>query len=64
MLEKKTENEKLKLRGQLKMYIQWPSIMAVLLIAMNIWVYAIDRRAGSLMGIFVLIYSLIALVLC
>ena len=29
MLEKKTENEKLKLRGQLKMYIQWPSIMAV-----------------------------------
>ena len=63
MLEKKTENEKLKLRGQLKMYIQWPSIMAVLLIAMNIWVYAIDRRAGSLMGIFVLVYSLIALVL-
>ena len=63
MLEKKSETEKLKLRGQLKMYIQWPSIMAVLLIAMNIWVYAIDRRAGSLMGIFVLIYSLIALVL-
>ena len=61
MLEKKSENEKLKLRGQLKMYIQWPSIMAVLLIAMNVWVYIIDRRAGTLMGIFVLIYSLIAL---
>ena len=61
MLEKKSETEKLKLRGQLKMYIQWPSIMAVLLIAMNIWVYIIDRRAGSLMGIFVVIYSLIAL---
>ena len=55
MLEKKSENEKLKLRGQLKMYIQWPSIMAVLLIAMNVWVYIIDRRAGTLMGIFVLI---------
>ena len=38
MLEKKNEKEKIKLRGQLKLYIQWPSVMAVLLVAMNVWV--------------------------
>ena len=31
------------------MYMQWPVVMAVFLIAMNIWVYRIDRRAGILL---------------
>lgn len=56
MSEKKKEKEKVELKGQLKLYIQWPTIMAVLLVAMNIWIFAIDRRAGILMAIFVLIY--------
>ncbi len=60
MLEKKHEKEKIKLRGQLKLYIQWPSVMAVLLVAMNVWVYMIDKRAGSLMVFFVLIYIIMA----
>ncbi len=60
MLEKKNEKEKIKLRGQLKLYIQWPSVMAVLLVAMNVWVYMIDKRAGSLMVFFVLIYIIMA----
>lgn len=60
MLEKKNEKEKIKLRGQLKLYIQWPSVMAVLLVAMNVWVYMIDKRAGSLMVFFVLIYFIMA----
>lgn len=60
MLEKKNEKEKIKLRGQLKLYIQWPSVMAVLLVAMNIWVYVIDKRAGTLMVVFVLIYIIMA----
>ena len=42
------------------MYIQWPSVMAVLLVAMNVWVYMIDKRAGSLMVFFVLIYIIMA----
>ena len=58
MVEKKKEEGKVrfKLKGQLKLYIQWPAIMALLLMAMNIWIYEIDRNAGLLMLVFVLIY--------
>ena len=58
MVEKKKEERKVrfKLKGQLKLYIQWPAIMALLLMAMNIWIYEIDRNAGLLMLVFVLIY--------
>ena len=31
-MEKKNENGKVQLKGQLKLYIQWPAIMALLLI--------------------------------
>ena len=55
-MEKKNENGKVQLKGQLKLYIQWPAIMALLLIAMDLWVYKMDHRAGILMAIFVLIY--------
>ena len=60
MGEKKKEKEKIKLRGQMKLYIQWPSIVAILLVAMNIWVYVIDKRAGILMCIFVVVYIIMA----
>ena len=58
MVEKKKEEGKVrfKLKGQLKLYIQWPAIMALLLMAMNIWIYEIDRNARLLMLVFVLIY--------
>lgn len=50
------ESRNVQLKGQLKLYMQWPSIMALLLVAMNIWIYKIDKSAGTLMFIFVLIY--------
>ena len=37
-----------RLKGQLKMYMRWPIIMTVLLIAMNIWMYKIDRQAAGI----------------
>lgn len=49
----------IQLKGQLKLYMQWPAIMSVLLMAMNVWIYKIDHRAGFIMLIFVLIYMLI-----
>lgn len=52
----KKTNKKVRLKGQLRMYMQWPVVMAVFLIAMNIWVYRIDRRAGILLLLFVGIY--------
>ncbi len=56
MGKKKKENQSIRLKGQLRLYMQWPAIMAVLLVIVNIWTYKIDRRAGTLMFIFVLIY--------
>ncbi len=47
------------LKGQLKMYMQWPVIMSILLIAMNIWMYKVDRQAGGIMSVFVIIYMVI-----
>ena len=50
------EKKKVQLKGQLRLYMQWPAIMALFLVAVNIWIYKIDRRAGTLMFIFLLIY--------
>ena len=44
------------LKGQLRLYMQLPMVMAVLLIAVNVWIYGIDRRAGAVMLIFVIVY--------
>ena len=46
-----------RLKGQLRMYMQWPMIMTVLLVAMNIWIYAIDRKAGGVMSVFIIVYA-------
>ena len=63
MGKKKKENQSIRLKGQLRLYMQWPAIMAVLLVIVNIWTYKIDRRAGTLMFIFVLIYDIFQAVL-
>lgn len=47
------------LKGQLRMYMQWPLIMSVLLIAMNIWLAMIDRKAAIIMALFVVVYVVI-----
>ena len=43
--------------------MQWPVVMTILLIAMNIWIYMVDQSAGFLMSIFVIIYAIIAFIL-
>lgn len=53
----------MRLKGQLKMYMQWPFIMTILLVAMNVWVYMTNRRAGMVMSLCVVIYLGIASVL-
>ena len=53
----------IKLKGQLKLYMQWPAIMSVLLLAMNLWMYKIDVNAGILMSIFVIVYLVVVAVL-
>ena len=56
---KKKAKQNVRLKGQLKLYMQWPAFMSILLVAMNIWIYRLDRKAGLLMMIFVLIYIVI-----
>ena len=54
------KNNKMRLKGQLRMYMHWPLIMTVLLVAMNIWMYMISKKAGLMMSLFILIYFAIA----
>lgn len=53
------KKKNVRLKGQLRMYMQWPIIMTVLLVAMNIWMYMIDRKAGFMMSVFIIIYMAI-----
>lgn len=46
-----------RLKGQLRLYMQWPAFMTILLLAMNIWIFRIDRKAGGLMAVFVAVYA-------
>ena len=57
------DNRNVRLKGQLRMYMQWPVIMTILLVAMNIWMYMVDRKAGLMMSVFVIIYMVIVGVL-
>ena len=54
------KNKGMRLKGQLRMYMNWPLIMTVLLAAMNIWLYMIDKKAGLMMSVFILVYLAIA----
>lgn len=52
-------NKKVRLKGQLRLYMQWPVYMTILLVAMNLWIFRLDRKAGGLMAVFVVIYTAI-----
>lgn len=54
------KKNKVRLKGQLKMYMNWPLIMTVLLVAMDIWVFMTDKKAGFIMSVFILVYLAIA----
>ena len=51
------------LKGQLKLYLMWPLIMAILLVAIDIWVCTIDKSSGLIMSVFVLIYIIAVAIL-
>ncbi len=57
------EKPNVRLKGQLRLYMQWPAIMVVFLLAMNIWIYLTNKRAGAIMFVFVIIYIIIVSVL-
>lgn len=58
--EGQMKDNNIRLKGQLKIYMYWPVIMTGLLIAMNIWMYHVSRKAGIVMSVFIIIYAVMA----
>ena len=54
---------KIRIKGQLKFYMQWPLILTILLVIMDILVFTVNRRAGALVSIFITAYILIVVFL-
>ena len=38
---------KIKIKGQLKFYMQWPFILTILLVIMDILVFIVNAKAGT-----------------
>lgn len=55
--------ERLKITGQLNRFLKWPIFLSVLLIAMNLVVYGISKKAGIFVSVIVIIYVVFSLVL-
>lgn len=62
-MKEKKKNKQVQLKGQLKLYMQLPGVMAALFLVMDIWIFIIDREAGILMSVFVLVYILMVIYL-
>lgn len=56
---KKKEAYRIRLKGQLRLYMQLPVVMAVLSVVSTIWIFKIDRRAGMVMSVLAIIYMVI-----
>ncbi len=54
---------KVKLKGLLKAYVQWPVILSALLVVMNLCMYPLSLKAGLLMSAFLVIYVSVVLIL-
>ena len=61
---KKDKNKaKIKLKGALKLYMQWPVWLTALLLCMVLSIYVVDRKAAGIMMIYTAVYFVIALIL-
>lgn len=56
MNEKMKEKQSARLKELLMLYIQWPVIMLILLLGMNLWMYFADIKLGIIMSVFVVVY--------
>lgn len=54
---------KIKIKGQLKFYMQWPVILSILLMVMDVLVFTVSVKAGTLVAIFLAAYILIVVFL-
>ena len=54
--------KRIKFRGAIRLYMQWPVLLIVMLAAMNVCMYLVDIGCGVLMTFFVLIYAVLVLI--
>lgn len=54
---------KIKIKGYLKFYMQWPVILSILLIVMDVLVFSVSVKAGTLASIFLAAYILVVVFL-
>lgn len=54
-------NDKVRVKGRLSLYMQWPLFLSALLVIVTMVVGAMDIRAGAVMSGFTVLYILIAL---
>ena len=53
--------EKVRVRGLLSVYLQWPLILSVLLIIATMVIAAVNVKAAAVLSVFTFLYFLIAL---
>lgn len=53
-------NKKVKMTGQLKIYLQWTLGMGVLFVIMTVWLLTVSVKAGLIAGAFTLLYLVVA----
>lgn len=56
-------NNKIKLRGQIKTFTQWPLYLSVLLIVLNVLVYFVSIKAGLLLSLGLAVYIAVSIAL-
>ncbi len=52
--------EKRKVKSQLQLYLQWPVILSILIVAANLAVFMVDKNAGGVMAPFTVVYLALA----
>lgn len=52
-------NNRLKIKGKLRTYLQMPILLGLMLLAVNIWIYTISVPAGIVLSVFLFIYYVI-----
>ncbi|MDO4274950.1 MAG: DHH family phosphoesterase [Eubacteriales bacterium] len=56
-------NDKLKLKGHIKRFVQWPLYLSILLIMLNILVYLVNGKAGFVVSLGLVVYMGVAAIL-
>lgn len=62
-MSQKSKKQTVRLKGQLRFYMQWPAIMGIILVAMNIWIYFTNKKAGRILFFFVISYLILVVIL-